>query len=1215
MKTNLNLKLRCNRIVTLLFAMLLSAVMYAQKNPEPLISINVTDARMITVLESIQKQSKMGFVYNDDLVNMQPNVTVSFQNLPLSQALKIVLNKTRLVCTIENDVVQIGAKSLSQMTLEEKKAGERSKICHVTGKVTTEDKTPLSNVSVLSVFDTKHGLQTRADGTFEIVVPANSKLIFSMIGMRDEIISLADYPANIVNIQMKPEHKQLDEQVFTGYQSLRKKTAVGSFTTLKPKDFLVQGVSSVDQMLQGKVAGLNIMNSTGTVNGRPTIRMRGTATFVGSGEPLWVVDGIIKEETNFNTGQINQLLSGTAAQMASAISDATSSIGASTIAGVNPEDIESITFLKDASATSIYGSKASNGVIVITTKKGGKSEKPLISFSSTFGVTGRPTYNGLNRMNSKERMEVAQEVVAKGYNYEYQPGASSYEGALIRLYNKEITEDQFQEITQHVQTLNTDWMKLLFQNAFSQNYSLSVSGGNNKTGYYGSLNYIDDRGSAVGDAAKTYGANLRITSELTKRLRLDFKMGGSLRKSTGFYTINPYDYAYNTSRTILPNDFYPLTAATTDYNADQSSMATPYIYNFQNERSQTGNSGTTKTTNAMLELKYKIRKELEIGTLIGYSSLDDDTRQWATDLSYNVARIRGYNYTTTPDTALFNKSSLPYGGFFALKTNNMQTVSMRNTINYDKMFFGGEHVLTVLGGMELSSGKPDIFSTTEYGYFPDAGNRIANDYGRAGQGITSSLGKHMVSLSQPVNNTLSWFLVGGYSIKNKYIFNASVRTDASNRFGQNSRNKFLPIYSFGAKWNITDEAFLKYNKFIDNLSLRASYGIQGNVVTSVGPDLVATYAGMPVDKLTGDYVLTFVSPAYPDLRWEKSATTNVGLDMTFLKNRLAIVLDYYYKKGSDLLLAATAPYETGMSALYYNGGSMVNTGFEFSLAVTPVRTKEFEWNFSINGAQNKNKSTSKQSTTKTSNALINDYLSGNIVTDGKPVNGFYSYKFAGINGKTGLPMYDIPADGSYYDPATWLVYSGKMIPPFTGGLQNSFRYKRLTLSATFCYVTGNRKRLNPLYNNTKTIYAPQPDKNLSAELVNRWRKPGDELYTNIPVLTTNNPNLQLDTLPGYGDGKNNNVTTAGVYQMYDKSDFRTVSGSFLRCTNIALSYALPAAVLKKMTCQSAYVTLAVRNLFKIADKKLDGQDPETAGFGGSSIPILPVYNFAFKCSF
>ncbi len=1203
-----------NRIFGLLVALLLSSIAFGQHS-EPIISINVTDAKVVNVLESIRKQSRMGFVYNYEQVSAQPNVTVSFQNIPLSHALKAVLENTSLAYTIENNVVQIYNKTVKPVE-SDPDVTEKIKNIRLTGKVENESGLPLANVSV-SVFETRKGVQTKADGTYEITVPSNSRIVFSYVGMKDQAISLVKYPGNVINIRMEPEHKQLEEQVVTGFQNINRKIAVGSYTTLKPKDFMVQGVTSVDQMLQGKVAGLNIMNSSGSVNGAPTIRMRGTASFVGSGEPLWVVDGIVREETNFSSIQINQLLDASliSTKIASSISDASASIGASTIAGVNPEDIESITFLKDASATSIYGSKASNGVIVITTKKGGgKIDAPLVTFSTSFGITGRPTYDKLNRMNSKERIDVAQEIAEKGYNYEYQPPVSSYEGALLRLFSKQITEDEFQRIAQQAQTINTDWLKLLFQNSFSQNYTLSVAGGNNKSGYYASLNYVDEKGSTIGDGAKIYGANIRINTELTKKLRLDFKLGGSIRKSDGFFTTNPYDYAYNTSRAISSDDYYPLLAATTDYNTDPTLLASPYTYNFLNERAQTANNSQTKNMNAMLEVKYKIIKGLEFGTLFGYNSVNLESKQWATDKSYYVARIRGYNYTTTPDTALFNVSSLPYGGILSLKTNSAQTISMRNTLNFDRAFFDGDHTLNILAGMEVSSNRPELFSTTEYGYYPDQGNRIANDYGRAGQGITNSLGKHMVNMSEMISNSLSWFLVGSYSIKNKYAFNVSVRTDASNRFGQNSKNKFLPIYSFGGKWNISEENFLSDVKFLNNLSLRASYGIQGNVVKSVGPDLVVTYGSEPIDKLTGDYILKFVSPAYPDLRWEKSATTNVGLDMSFFNNRLNASVDYYYKKGSDLLFAATTPSETGMSALYYNGGTLVNTGLEFMLSVTPIRTKMFEWTFSINGAQNKNKSTSQQTSPKTGNSLINDYLSGTVVTNGKPVNGFYSYKFAGINGNNGMPVFDIPANANYYDPTTWLVYSGKLIPDFTGGIQTSFRYQRITLSASFNYVTGNKKRLNPLYNASKVVYAPQPDRNLSAELVNRWRNPGDELHTNIPVLTINNTTAQYDTLPAPPTA-NANVITEGLFKMYDKSDLRTVNGSYLRCTNIALSYSLPPVLLKKITCQSASVTFAVRNVFKIADKKLHGQDPETAGFGGTSLPVLPVFNFGFKCNF
>lgn len=1154
----------------------------------------------------------MDFVYNDEMVNAQPGVTVSFNLLPVSVALKHVLEKTALSYVIENNVVQIIKRPKEPLVSEEKKEPLRD-ITKITGKIVDEDGNPLHLASIQNI-NTRKGVFSKENGTYEIAASGDDKLSFTYTGKLGTTLYVRNYPSRIIDIELHSPYDSSKEVVVTGYQKLDKKLAVGAYTTLNPDQFLVQGVTTVDQMLQGKVAGLNVMNSTGSVNGKPTIRMRGTATFVGSGEPLWVVDGIIREENSFNNSQVNQLLSGAAAQLANSISNASSAIGASTIAGVNPEDIESITFLKDASATSIYGSKASNGVIVITTKKGAKSTTPVVSFSGALGVTGQPSYKGMNLMNSKERMDVAEEVIANGYKYQYQPPLSSYEGALLQLYNKQISEDEFQAIAQKVQTMNTDWMKLLFQRALSQNYTVSMSGGSEKNSYYASLNYADEKGAAIGDAAKTYGANLRLTSEVSKKFRVDFKLSGSVKNADGYFSVNPYDYAYNTSRTVDPNVFYPLIAATTDYNTDQSLLLSPYTYNFLNERAQTGSTDQTKTLSAMLELKYKIIPGLDFTSLLGYTSSNVLSKTWASDHSYYVARIRGYDYTTTPDASLFSSTPLPFGGILGLKNSDMQTYSMRNMLNYTRHFFRGKHVLNVLAGMEARSNKANNYSTTEYGYFPDQGNRVVNDYGRIGQNPTSSLGKHMVNLSYPVSNNLSWFMVGSYSIEDKYIVSASIRTDASNRFGQNSNHKFLPIYSIGGKWNASEEAFLKKNKIVSNLSLRASYGVQGNVVQSVGPEIVAAYASSPVNTLTGDYMLNFVSPAYPDLRWEKTETTNLGLDVGFLKNRIRATFDLYNRKGSDLLLAAAAPYETGMNSLYYNGGKMTNRGIEITVGFTPVKTNKIQWDFNINAAQNKNISGTSQQSSKTGAGLVNDYLNGTVVVNGVPMDGFYSYKFTGLNGITGLPQFSIPKDADYYNPTTWLVYSGRKVPSFTGGMQTSFRYKTITLSAAFTYVTGNTKRLNPLYPAGQTVYAPQPDKNLSADLVNRWRKPGDEQYTNIPVLTTNNPWIQRDTLPA-PPMASGSAATQGVYGMYDNSDVRLVSGSYLRCTNLALSYAIPPAFLKSIAMKNASVTIAARNLFKIADKKLNGQDPETAGFGGSSLPILPVYNLAFKCNF
>ena len=1186
------------------------------------ISLNRTDLK--TALEKISDASGVAFNYSSAVLNEKQIVSIHATDKPVDKVLDEVLDGLPFSYRIFEGEVMIRYEPAKLQKQAEKPAPTSVKDDPefspdpkpVKGIVVDNQGKRLAGATVYNG-KTKKSTTTNEDGAFTIEASQDDELFISYVGfeVKRQIVGRS----NFYNISLSENQKALDviTVVSTGYQNIDRRRVTGSTYTLKSEDLVKAGTINVDGLLQGKVPGLTVINNSGSATATPTVRIRGTSTFVGNATPLWVVDGLIQEDpVNLSPLQTDVVLSQARTSNFSIIGNA--------IAGLNPSDIESITFLKDAAASSIYGVRAANGVIVVTTKRGKSGAAPYISYNGDFGFTGRPTYDNLNLMNSKERIDVSKEIVTEGLNFNVMPFGNSYEGLLYKLWNHELSQAQFDTEVGKLQSMNTDWYKLLFRNAFSQGHALSLSGGSVKNSYYASLGYNDSKGSAVGDDLRRYSAMLKTNVQVNDRLRLDVKVNASIREAKGFFTINPYDYAYRTSRALDASSPYATGNAFFGSNEYEASPAPlPLNFQFANERSETGNTSNNKSLQGVISLQYKILKGLNFESLAGISYQNTESQQWATERSFYIAKVRGYNLGGVISGSQAEKNSrLPLGGILHYMSANNTTYTVRNSLTWTKPLFN-EHELQLFAGQEIRSVKSTGMQVQEWGYFPERGRRISYDYN-----ITpgSSQEKHTATVTDNVQNYLSWYGTATYSIQNKYMLNLSMRSDASNRFGQYTNHKFQPAYSISGRWAVAQESWLKDSRIISNLDLRASYGIQGNVVTAVGPELIAYYPNSGQDRLidvrSNQYLLRLRSLGYPDLRWEQSRQANLRLDAGFFNNRVNILFEYYQKKSVDLLLLVNIPYEqgyTGMSggifgntppAMYVNIARVKNHGVESGIEVVPVRTKDWEWSVKVIASTNTNRSGS--------NGIIpneNDYLNGNVVVDGRAINGFWSYSFKGLNPANGLPTFNLmETEGKTPEqrknPANMLVYSGKRIPDVTGGFQTQLRYRNFQFMAAFTYAVGAKKRLNPLFGRTSNVpaFAPQPELNLSQELVNRWRKPGDEAFTNIPVIVNRGPISEQDyRLP--------NGNRAYAFYMYDNSDARVVSANFIRCTNMSIGYAVPVKFLAPYKLKNAAFTLSGNNLFVIKDKRLKGQDPETDGFGGATLPILPSYYLSVRLGF
>lgn len=1196
------------RLVALLLACVLAADKAVAQSPDDVtITLELSNVTIEKALKTIDSKAPFTFFYGEQAMLLTgKRVTANFNRTPLREVLNTLFRDSGLAYKINQNTITVFVSNQQMLQAELSKH-------HITGVVTDKElREPLIGAAVY-LKGSQIGVTTSSDGRFAISVPAGGgTLVFSYVGKKSQEYTFSERQTAI-NIQLEDAMNDINDVVVTGYQKLEKRLSASATASIAMDDVQLPNVTNLSNMIQGHVPGVTVQQTSGSPNAVPRIRVRGSSTIFGNAAPVWVVDGIIREDpVPLSNDELNNVLYGTTGELTDQMNEnANLSLLGNAISGVNPNDIESITFLKDASATAIYGTRAANGVIVVTTKRG-KSGAPSLNYSMSLGFSAAPRYSQYNLMNSKERIAVSREVVQSGYLYDATPYNTAYEGALFDYYDNKITKSEFDARVASLETMNTDWFDLLFQNSFSQDYAASLSGGNDKTNYYVSLGYNNSQGTAKGDESRQYTFSSNLTSRLTSWLDIDTKLSFADRKSESFYTVNPFDYATTTSRAISPDEYYT-TQVTTFPGVGQSNF--PLKYNILNELNHTGNEAAVRSVNASLGLNADLLPGLRANVLVGVGYTNSTQQSWADEMSYYIASIRGYDYgAVVPGSDEQKASKLPQGGILNYANTNNTSYTARVQLQYNKTF-GKDHAINVMAGYEARSVRYDGFTTVEYGYFPERGKNISYEYDSATSGQTgsyagsqSSLDKHTVKMTDQKSNTISAFGTFVYAYKNRYVLNFNVRGDASNRFGQYANNKFQPVWSVAARWSVSQEEWMKNVRLLDDLSFRASYGRQGNVPTSVGPNLVAKYISPTVNRWTGDYQIGISRLPYPNLRWEKTNTINLGVDFSLLNGRIAGTFDYYVKRGEDIIFNLPVAAEYGTQNTYRNGASLKNTGFELAVTFIPIRTKDFQWTITPNWSKN----TNNISNATDQKYTYMDYLAGNAYENGRPVNAIYSWAFTGLDPEKGHARFaHTSTDASEVvvsdDPKDYLVYSGQKDPKISGGLTMSFRYKNFSLTGNFAYAFGNVRRLNFLYNGAATM--PQPHQNLTSELIHRWKAPGDELTTNIPGFVFDEKKSYNVYVP---TGTNNMLNT---YEMYNYSSARIVKGDFFRCRNLMLTWYAPKKVASKLHMQNLSCSFNVTNPFTICSKRFNGQDPEIENTGSVALPITQTYSLSVSIGF
>jgi len=1075
--------------------------------------------------------------------------------------------------------------------------------------IAEEDGLPVIGASIF-VKNTKTGAVTDLDGNFTLTVPSNaSVLVVSCLGYADQEVAVKPE----VKIVLKPDAQVLEQVVVTGMQKMDRRLFTGSTTKVDASESQINGMADISRSLEGRAAGVSVQNVSGTFGTAPKIRVRGATSIYGSSKPLWVVDGVIMEDVvdvsadQLSSGDANTLIS-------------------SAIAGLNSDDIESFDILKDGSATSIYGARAMAGVIVVTTKKG-KAGATRVNYTGEVTMRLKPSYNTFNIMNSQDQMEIYQELEQKGYlNYAATANASSsgIYGKMYQLisqydpktgqYGLANTAEAKAAYLRAAEYRNTDWFDRLFSLSPVNNHSLSASGGNEKGSYYASLSIMDDPGWTQQSKVRRYTANLNTSYKFLEKLSFNLisnasfrnqRAPGTLGQTTDVvsgevkrdFDINPYSYALNTSRALDPDEYYTRNYA--NFNIFHE-LDNNYIdLNVMDFRVQG-------------ELKFNPIKSLEFSALAAakytHSSQEhyilDDSNQALAYRAMQTSTIRNNNpylYSDPDDPYALPVSVLPNGGIYERQDNSLLGYDFRATASYNETF-AGKHLVSLYAGTEINSSERHATWYRAWGIQYGMGETPNYDYRVFKRG--SEENSNYYSMNNTHLRSAAFFGNATYSYDGKYVINGTIRYEGTNKLGKSRTARWLPTWNISAAWNVHEEDFMRsISSYVSHLSIKGSYSLTADRgPSSVTNSAVVIASSTPWRPTTNvrETQLYIDDLANSDLTYEKKKELNVGLETGFFDNRVNLTFDWYTRKNYDLIGILNTQGVGGQVQKFGNIASMKSNGVELSLTTTNIKMKDFTWTTNFIYSHTNNVVTDLKTTIR----MIDLITGSGFAQEGYPVRGLFSIKYEGLN-EEGLPVFinqdgertvtDINFQESEPENLKNLVYSGNVDPTDVGSLGNIFTYKGFRLNVFVTYSAGNVIRLDPVFSSKYNDLDSMP-----REFKNRWTVPGDENYTDIPVIASRWQNKQYSQL-------------SYAYNAYNYFTARIASGNFVRLKEVSLGYDFPKKWIEKIRLNSLSAKVQATNLCLLyADKKLNGQDPEFFNTGGVAVPLPKQFTFTLK---
>lgn len=1174
-----NVKCKTLQVFLLAIMLLIPWEVMAQ---EQRVAIHLEQVKIQDVFKEINKQTGLDFVYSAMQLNEIGMVSLDVKDVTVDVALKKLFEGKPFTYKFE-------MKSIIIRKVEAVTTGKTSRT--IRGVITDKGNEPLPGVTVL-LKGTSIGTASNTKGEFVLEVTGSvDSLVVTFVGMKTQYVKLLP-DKDLYRIRMEYDVEEMKEVVVTGYQTISRKRSTGAITSVDADKIMRPGVLSIDQMLEGQIPDMMFMSNSGEVGVVPKIRIRGTSTLIGNREPLWVVDGIVLQDpVNISPEELNN-------------PDYVNRIG-NAIAGLNPQDIERLDILKDAAATALYGAKAANGVIVITTKKG-HIGKPIISYNMNVSYKRRPRYTDrqVDLMNSKERMEFSKDLVDSGYKFPGGMNMVGYEGLVNQLYRGALTYDEFTKQVQYLECLNTDWFDLLTEDAFSHQHTVSISGGTETVRYYSSVGYAKDNDVIKGNNNERYTVALNLNADLSPRISTSLGINGNVTsREYSQDEIAPLDYAYNTSRAI------PVFDENGDYYYYQSSggTANSFRYNILNELDNSSYDQEGASISFNMTLNVKFTDYLNASVVGSYSTSNTDIEGWWGEKSHHVALLCQSEYGDAPAKGDDSESALPFGGELATNSTRNRNYMLRVQLNLDKYFGQDKHNVNASVGYEVSSTKYKGNSSTMRGYYKDRGKQFSittlNDYPAFKAWLEANA---YPTISDNLTNLLSAYATVSYSYQSFFTLNGNVRFDGSNKFGDQSNDKLLPIWSLSGNYTISEHEWLQ-RSWIDYIMLKASFGYQGNMLEGQSPTMIIKQ--LPTDPLYNELVSELSVYPNPNLKWEKTSSFNGGLTFSLFKRRLQMEASVYYKRTKDAFLTKQISTVNGLEEYVVNSGNVKNSGYSIAATIIPVETRDFNWILATSFSNVFNK---VETLPGAEQFELNNFLNGTALVKGKPVGTFYSYKFVGLNPTNGYPIFDDMQERqeeleglTKYDVYTRVLKAtGNREPTMSGSINNTFRYKNWRLNMNLAYSLGSKIRLFKLFDSNAFL----PENNVRREFVKRWRKTGDEKNTVIPT-----PNCYWTHYSSLGE-KIPTIANNSL-DMYNYSDIRVVSGNYLKCSTMSLTYEFPMEKLERIKLSRLALNLSATNLFTICSNKLKGQAPQQSGFAEIQLTDRPTYTVGVSVSF
>lgn len=1029
--------------------------------------------------------------------------------------------------------------------------------------LSAETLQPLPGATI-SIEGSKSEVLADARGSFFLSAPQGTKIKISFIGYQGSEILVDSVRNKMLTVYLQPNNLSLKEVVVsTGYQQIARQKTTGSFEKIKSELFTRNVSTDVLTRLEGLITGLNVDKRTGN----NSISIRGLSTIYANSQPLIILNDFPYDGD---------------------------------ISNINPNDVEDITILKDASAASIWGARAGNGVIVITTKSGKDGQVPAVDFSSAFTKGEKPDIFYLPRISSADFIDNEVSLFNRGFyssmeNAYDHPVLSPVVELLIKQRDGVISEEERDGLieTMKQNDVRNDFQKYWYKTAQNQQYSVNLKGGAEKVRYYFSAGYDKNVSSlssrynrfTVSSANSFYPLKpLEITTRLNYT-RADNVYGRDdyLSVSSG-NGISLYPYAQIADEQGIPlsvfRDYRQVFKETAELNGFLNWDYFPF--------SEAGLIKNTSRLNDVLfnigagyklpgglaiNLKYQLEQSSGEGRV-----LYDRNSYYTRSLINQYTQQSGQNTITRP---------IPEGGVLNLSNAKTVSHSFRSQVDYNRDW--RRHSVSALAGYELKDLRNTQHTSNRYGFNDDVLTSVPVDY----SGFFPLSGySYYVSATIPdntnfleqINRFVSLFSNIAYTYNGRYTISASVRKDASNLFGVNTNQKAVPLYSTGMAWELSKENFYRFS-FLPYLKIRATYGYNGNIDNSLSAfTTIAFYSGA---NLTNRQYAAVRNPPNPNLIWEKTAVTNIGIDFSSLNNIVSGSLDYYHKSGKDLIgygeIDPTSGYKNPTNPTFPNSfkgnvAAMKGNGIDFTLH-TQNLNRAFKWVTDLQASWSVNRISKYMIESEQGSNFINSGL-GIAPLKGKPVYSVLSYKWNGLDPENGNPLgsingeissdYSTIISGSSVDD---LVYSGPALPPYFGSLRNTFSFKGFSLSANILYKFGHYFRRNSisysaLYNNW----------NGHGDYGSRWQEQGDELFTNVPsAIYPADPRRD---------------------EFYLNSEILIEKADFVRLKDVSFSYSLSKKMLRKLHLKSVQLYTYADNLAILWRANRHNIDPDF----GTAIP-------------